>query len=78
MKDKSQKSDKSLDEILKSFNADEPNQKEDLKGGTITVWLSPDYKNRYSRIQARSQRKFIKKVRELIQAAIDITEPRAS
>ena len=66
--------EKSLDAILGSFDPNEETGRANLKGGTVTIWLSPEYKAKYDRIQERSQRRFVKKLRELVQAAIDRTE----
>lgn len=71
-------SEKSLDAILGDFNPGESPAKGNLQGGTLTIWLSPEYKAKYDNLQRVSNRRFIKKVREIIQAAIDRTETRAS
>ena len=65
----------SLDAILAEFNPMEPRAPKapcpNAGGATITVWLSPDDKARYDRLQQLSGRRFGKKLRELIRAAID-------
>lgn len=70
--------EQSLDAILGSFDLNEAISGCDLKGGTVTIWLSPEYKAKYDRLQEVSQRRFVKKLRELVQLAIDKTEARAS
>lgn len=70
---------KSLDEILSDFNPKSTLQKSNLKsGGPVTIWLPKEYKSRYDELQKTSDRRFCKKIRELIQAAIDMTEAKAS
>jgi hypothetical protein len=70
MKDKT----KSLDEILDNFN---PGEGSNLTSA-ITIWLPDEIKDAYDRLQERTGRRFSKKVRELLQAAIEIAEARAS
>jgi hypothetical protein len=70
---------KSLDQIMQGFDADETESVSSLKSGRpITIWLPAEYKAAYEQIQSRSGRRFTKKLRELIQAAIDVTQERAS
>ncbi len=61
---------KSLDAILEDFvvGADMPDP---TTRKALTIWLSPEHKERYDRIQRASGRRFCDKVRELIIAAID-------
>lgn len=69
--------EKSLDTILGTF---EPTEAREglMRGGCLTIWLTPEYKEKYDKLQGMSGRRFIKTLRELIQAAIDQTEARAS
>lgn len=70
--------DQSLDEILADFDPKESGStKQNLKGGTVTIWLSPEDKARYDRLQQLSDRRFITKVREIVRAAISKAEKRA-
>jgi len=69
---------KSLDAIIGSFDPTETTEVGNLKGGTVTTWLSPEYKASYDRLQKQSKRRFAKIVRELIQTAIDRAEAKAS
>lgn len=68
---------RSLDAILDDFNWS-AEEREDVKaGGPVTVWLTPKYKAKYDRLQEASNRRFIKKIRELVKAAIDRCEATA-
>lgn len=70
---------KSLDQIIGDFNASEQTAASSMKlGGHITVVVPSEYKDRYNRIQQVSRRRFAKKLRELVLAAIDIAEAQAS
>lgn len=70
---------KSLDAILDGFEPETPAARETVKSGApVTIWLSAEYKEKYDRIQERSRKRFCKKVRELIQAAIDRCDPEAA
>lgn len=70
--------DKSLDAILADFNPmDRDSSEKFIKAGTVTIWLDPEYKSKYDRIQEKSQRRFGKKLRELVRAAIDRCETEA-
>lgn len=70
---------KNIDTILSSFDPAGPaREPSELAGGKpIAVWLPPDYKNRYDRLQAAHGRRFSKHLRELIKAAIEHAESRA-
>lgn len=62
----------SLDSILGTFDPATPGGgRGDLKGGPVTIWLSPEYKAKYDRIQEECHRQFTKTLRAIIQAAID-------
>lgn len=69
--------EKSLDAIMSNFDPTESVIENNLKGGTVTIWLSPEYKAKYEHLQKVSKRRFISKLRELVQAAIEVTESRA-
>lgn len=43
-------------------------------GAYVTLWIPADYKARYDELQAKSGKKFSKKVREIVKAAIDMAE----
>jgi hypothetical protein len=58
-----------------SINANET-QAENLK--PITLWIPENYKLKYDELQQKSNRRFCKKLRELMLAAIDKTESKAS
>jgi hypothetical protein len=65
-----------LDALLGEFDASEgANNPEPTKH--VTFWISAEHKTRYDAIQARTGRRFSKKLRELIQAAIELAEKRA-
>jgi hypothetical protein len=72
--------EKSLDAILGSFDLGEIVDRPDLRarGGTVTVWLSPDYKAKYNHLQTVSQGRFSKTLREIVKAAIDRAEAQAA
>lgn len=66
---------KSLDEILGEFHAPTDLNKHSLKGGKpMTIWLPAEYKDRYAKLQYATEGRFCKKLRELIKAAIEMTE----
>lgn len=70
---------KSLDEILSGFNPSESTSESSLKQrDAVTIWLPPAAKARYDRLQELSNRRFSKKVREILLAAIEQAEARAS
>ena len=72
--------EKSLDARLGSFDLSECVDRTDSRsrGGTVTVWLSPDYKAKYNRLQLASQGRFSKTLREIVKAAIDRAEAQAA
>jgi len=68
-------SKKSLDEIMEGFSLAAQQSRGTLKtGAPVTIWLPAEYKARYDQLQAVSGKRFCKKVRELIEAAIDRCE----
>lgn len=68
-------SKRSLDEILSGFRASDPAKRSRIKDGApISVWLVPEYKEKYDSIQEKSGGKFCKTLRELVMAAIDSVE----
>lgn len=44
----------------------------------VTIWLSPEDKARYDRLQDMSGRGFSKKLREIFRAALDVAEDRTA
>lgn len=67
--------EKSLDQIISTFALKDDSMKSKIKdGGPVTIWLPKEYKTKYDKIQRTTDRRFCKKIRELIVAAIDITE----
>ena len=69
---------RSLDAILDDFDC-RSEEREDVKaGGPVTVWLTPKYKAKYDRLQEASNRRFIKKLRALVKAAIDRCDTEAA
>lgn len=61
----------SLDAILSNFNPSENEQESSLKDREcVTIWLPATMKARYDRLQEQSGRRFSKKIRELLLAAI--------
>jgi hypothetical protein len=79
MRDEQTTAELSLDEILADFNPTRSDQPSRLTGGTtITIWVSPEDKARWNRLQRMSGRRFAKKARELLLAAIELAEAKAS
>ena len=68
----------SLDGILEGFNPS-PGPKPAprwTRRRALTVWLEPEWHARYKALQHESKETFSKKIRELVMAAIAITESR--
>lgn len=66
---------KAIHDILSDFNPNEPCAESELKkGAPLTIWLPARDKARYDKLQKMSGRKFSKKVREVIQAVLDMVE----
>jgi hypothetical protein len=66
---------KSLDAILGGFDPSEPEAKDSLRDRKpITIWVPAYAKERYDRIQQKSGRRFSKKARELLLAALEMAE----
>lgn len=42
-----------------------------VKGKSITIWVPDEYKDKYDLLQARSNKVFGKKVKEIVKLAID-------
>ena len=60
----------SIDELLENF---ETESKDDWKARdryAVTVWLTPDAKEKYDDIQRRSGRRFSRILREVVERAI--------
>jgi hypothetical protein len=70
--------EKSLDAIIENFELSKTENQTNARGGTVTIWLPADYKAKYEHLQKVSHKRFLKKLRELVQAAIDRTEMLAS
>ena len=69
----------SLDQILGTFDPNSTAEKSNLKtGAPVTIWLPPEYKAKYDQLQKRSNREFIKKLREIVRVAIDVSEAKFS
>jgi len=66
----------SLDSILADFGTEDLARANWRSRVAVTVWLSPEFKARYDKLQQASGRRFHKKVRELLQAAIEQAELR--
>lgn len=79
MREETRTAEPSLDEILSTFDPKETSPKSRLTGGTsITLWVSPEDKERFNQLQLKTNRRFGKKARELLLAAMEIAEARAS
>lgn len=68
----------SLDGILESFELGAMDAPDRNDRQSVTVWLPRGAKARYDRLQEISGRRFSKKVREIIMAAIEKAEAKAS
>ena len=69
---------KSLDDILKGFELSAAEDSASLRERRpVTIWLPVDAKARYDALQRKSDRRFSKKARELLLAAIEIAETQA-
>ena len=66
---------RSLDDILKSFDLKEPREEDSQRERKpVTIWIPASAKARYDRLQVVSGRRFSKKARELLLAAIDMAD----
>jgi hypothetical protein len=70
----------SLDAILGDFGpAKSKSQKTVQRSSvTLTLWVPVEMKERYDRLQRLSGKAFSKKAREILEAAIQIAESKAS
>lgn len=76
MGDKKSAQSVSLDDLLNDFEVGEEVGRDG--GTTVSIWVTPEVKERYNRMQKISRRKFSKKVRELFLAALEVAEKKAS
>jgi hypothetical protein len=64
-----------IEDLLSDFTVAETQSEARLSdGGTVTIWLLPEDKARYDRLQQMSKRKFGRKARQILLAAIDQAE----
>lgn len=68
----------SLKEILGDFNPSVSAQPDSRARHAVTIWLSPEDKARYDRLQEMSRREFSKKAREALRALITLAEDRTA
>lgn len=69
----------SLDAIMESFDPTENDAPLRVKsGGCVSIWLPDPYKAQWDKLQSKTDRRFGKKVRELLVAAIEKAESQAS
>lgn len=71
--------EKSLDAIMKGFvpnDSDQADAQNERK--PITIWVPTAAKESYDRLQEKSGRRFSKKAREILLAAIEIAVAQAS
>ena len=69
--------DQTLTEFLGDFTPTETGQTVKIREGIpVTIWLPVEYKQRYDKLQAATERRFGKKTREALMALIDIAETR--
>ena len=67
-----------IQKLMEDFDPKASEQDRDYKyGRPVTVWLSAEDKARYDRIQKMSGRRFSKKLREVLKAALDVAEEKA-
>ena len=72
---------KTIAELFSDFNVtsiDSARRKAPKERASVTIWLTPEAKARFDRLQQVSHRRFGKKVREMILAALDQAEKLAS
>lgn len=65
----------SLDAIIDDFVALQTEQPDPSNRKAITIWVTPEYKEKYDRVQKRSGRQFWNKLQQVVYAAIDRCEP---
>lgn len=64
-----------ITKILSDFGPEDTDQPEPIgRGAPITVWVSSEDHNRYSRIQKMSKRKFSKSHRKIFLVALEEAE----
>jgi hypothetical protein len=69
---------KAIEDLMKDFNPTELQPEHRSRGGKpVTIWLSAETKARYDKIQKLSQRRFNQKLREIIEAALEVAEKKA-
>jgi hypothetical protein len=78
MRDEKATAELSLDQIFSDLDLSSDNEAMPARGTTITLWIPVEAKERYVRLQRRTGRRFSKKVRDLILAAITMAESKAS
>lgn len=68
----------SLEEILGDFNPKGGREAGSKNRQPVTIWMSPENKARYDRLQKGSGGQFIGKVRQAVLSLIDLAESRIS
>lgn len=67
-----------INDLLGDFNLAADKEKGLTNGRTVTIWVSPDVKARYDRLQEKSGRQFSKKAREVLITLIEAAEARTA
>lgn len=60
-----------IDTVFEDFVIDENQESKGLRRGGVNIWLPEQYKDRFKDLQVRSNRRFGKKIQELVIKAID-------
>lgn len=67
-----------IEEILADFAPMDAEKRRLKDRSPVTIWLTPDAKARYDKLQEYSGKRFGKKARELLLALIDAAEQRTA
>lgn len=64
---------KQVEQVLEEFKSIDlcSDDSVNVGRGGVTIWLPPEYKEKYDRFQAQSNRRFGKLVQKLLKKAID-------
>lgn len=66
-----------LNKIFEDFNPNEGQHKTLSDRRSITIWLPPEYVEKYSMLQGQSRNKFGKKIQDIVKEAINIVAEKA-
>lgn len=63
-----------LDQILADFEMNVTPAGTGIQRQSVTIWLDPEYKERYDRLQRNSRREFSKKAKAALMALINLAD----